>query len=44
MYAFTQVAIYGKTYCQAAKDTWTLVKSRGVGTLFNHFNTFLIHF
>lgn len=35
MYAFTQVAIYGKTYCQAAKDTWTLVKSRGVDAIVN---------
>jgi hypothetical protein len=31
MYAFTQVAIYGKTYCHAAKDTWKLCKERGVG-------------
>ena len=31
MYAFTQVAIYGKTYCRAAKDTWQLCKDRGVG-------------
>lgn len=35
MYAFTQVAIYGKTYCQAAKDTWTLVKARGVDAIVN---------
>lgn len=34
MYAFTQVAIYGKTYCQAAKDTWQLVKSHGVGMFY----------
>jgi len=35
MYAFTQVAIYGKTYCQAAKDTWALVKSHGVDAIIN---------
>jgi len=35
MYAFTQVAIYGKSYCQAAKDTWALVKSHGVDAIIN---------
>ncbi|KAJ3410813.1 putative choline transporter, neither null mutation nor overexpression affects choline transport [Chytridiales sp. JEL 0842] len=34
-YAFTQVAIYGKGYCQAAKDTWQLAKSRGFEALLN---------
>ena len=34
-YAFTEVAIYGKSYCQAAKDTWTLCKARGIEALIN---------
>jgi len=34
-YAFTEVAIYGKPYCQAAKDTWTLCKARGIEALIN---------
>lgn len=35
MYAFTQVAIYGKSYCKAAKDTWNLIKSHGVEAIIN---------
>ncbi|ORY08236.1 DUF580-domain-containing protein [Neocallimastix californiae] len=35
VYAFTEVAIYGKSYCQAAKDTWTLCKARGIDALIN---------
>jgi len=35
VYAFTQVAIYGKTYCRAAKDTWALVKSHGIEAIIN---------
>jgi len=35
VYAFTEVAIYGKPYCQAAKDTWTLCKSRGIEAIIN---------
>jgi len=35
MYAFTQVAIYGKTYCEAAKDTWELIKSHGIQAIIN---------
>ncbi|ORX86358.1 DUF580-domain-containing protein [Anaeromyces robustus] len=35
IYAFTEVAIYGKPYCQAAKDTWTLCKARGIEALIN---------
>jgi hypothetical protein len=31
MYAFAQVAIYGKRYCSAAKATWDLFKSSGMG-------------
>jgi len=34
-YAFTQVAIYGKTFCQAAKDTFNLMKERGVDAIVN---------
>jgi len=34
-YAFAQIAIYGKTYCQAAKDTWDLVHSHGVEAIIN---------
>ena len=34
-YAFTQVAIYGKDYCTAGKDTWQLLKSRGVDAVIN---------
>jgi len=35
VYAFTEVAIYGKPYCQAAKDTWTICKARGIEALIN---------
>lgn len=35
VYAFAQVAIYGKPFCSAAKDTWSLIKSRGVDMLIN---------
>ncbi|OUM61319.1 hypothetical protein PIROE2DRAFT_45310 [Piromyces sp. E2] len=34
-YAFTEVAIYGKSYCQAAKDTWQLCKTRGIDAIIN---------
>jgi Na+/melibiose symporter-like transporter len=34
-YAFTQVAIYGKDFCTAAKDTWKLVKERGIDAIIN---------
>ena len=34
-YAYTQIAIYGKPYVQAAKDTWSLVKARGVDAIVN---------
>jgi len=34
-YAYTQVAIYGKTYCTAARDTWQLIKSHGVEAIIN---------
>ena len=34
-YAYTQVAIYGKDFCSAGKDTWTLIKSRGIDAIIN---------
>ncbi|KAF9439260.1 putative choline transporter, neither null mutation nor overexpression affects choline transport [Entomortierella beljakovae] len=34
-YAFAQVAIYGKSYIHAAKDTWTIIKDRGVEQIIN---------
>jgi len=35
IYAFAQVAIYGKTYWQAAKDTWGLFHSHGIQAIIN---------
>ncbi|ORX85665.1 DUF580-domain-containing protein, partial [Anaeromyces robustus] len=35
VYAFTEVAIYGKSYCEAAKDTWEICKSHGIEALIN---------
>jgi hypothetical protein len=34
-YAFVQVAIYGKPFCDAAKDTLTMFKDRGVDAIVN---------
>jgi len=34
-YAFCQVAIYGKPFCTAAKDTWTLFQQHGIDALVN---------
>jgi len=34
-YAFAQVAIYGKSFCEAAKATWDLFKVRGFDALIN---------
>ncbi|CAI2189061.1 8837_t:CDS:2, partial [Funneliformis geosporum] len=34
-YAYVEVAIYGKSYCHAAKDTWKLIKNRGVEAIIN---------
>jgi hypothetical protein len=34
-YAFVQVAMYGKGFIQAAKDTWSLVKTAGVDAVIN---------
>jgi hypothetical protein len=35
VYAFTQVAVYGKGYCEAASSTWELIKSRGIDLIIN---------
>jgi hypothetical protein len=35
IYAFTQIAIYGKPYCKAASDTWALLTSSGIQALIN---------
>eukprot|EP00808_Paulinella_micropora_P022342 g47719.t1 len=35
MYAYTQVAIYGKDFRSAAKDTWDLFKARGFTAIIN---------
>jgi hypothetical protein len=32
---FVTIALYGKSYFQAAKDTWTLMKNRGMDILVN---------
>ncbi|KAF9999492.1 putative choline transporter, neither null mutation nor overexpression affects choline transport [Entomortierella chlamydospora] len=34
-FAFTQVAIYGKPFVRAAKDTWAMIKDRGVDAIVN---------
>jgi len=34
-YAFAQVAIYGKSYCEGAQATWELFKVRGFDALIN---------
>ncbi|KAG9322389.1 hypothetical protein KVV02_005272 [Mortierella alpina] len=34
-FAFTQVAIYGKPFIQAASDTWAMIKDRGVDAIVN---------
>ncbi|KAK8201380.1 pH nine-sensitive protein 1 [Zalaria obscura] len=34
-YAFSYIALYGKSYIAAAKDTWTLIKDRGIDALVN---------
>jgi len=35
VYAFTEVAVYGKNYVEAAKATWALIKSNGVDAILN---------
>ncbi|KAI9875619.1 MAG: putative choline transporter, neither null mutation nor overexpression affects choline transport, partial [Watsoniomyces obsoletus] len=32
-YAFSHIALYGKSYFAAAKDTWTMMKDRGIDAL-----------
>jgi hypothetical protein len=34
-YAFVSIALYGKSYFAAAKDTWRLIKDRGIDALVN---------
>lgn len=34
-YAFVQVAVYGKTYCEAAKDTFRMLSERGWDMIIN---------
>ncbi|ANB15630.1 Pns1p [Sugiyamaella lignohabitans] len=34
-FAYTYIALYGKAYIPAAKDTWTIVKARGIDALIN---------
>ncbi len=34
-YAFSHIALYGKPYVPAAKDTWKMIKDRGIDALVN---------
>ncbi|KAL5506999.1 PNS1 [Sanghuangporus vaninii] len=34
-YAYIEIALYGKSYIEAAKDTWRLFKDRGIDALVN---------
>jgi hypothetical protein len=34
-YAYIEIALYGKTYINAAKDTWHLFMDRGVTAIVN---------
>lgn len=34
-YAFCHIALYGKAYIPAAKDTWHMIKDRGIDALIN---------
>ncbi|CAK7568015.1 MAG: pH nine-sensitive protein 1 [Sporothrix epigloea] len=34
-YAFIHIALYGSSYFQAAKNTWTMIKNRGIDALVN---------
>jgi len=34
-YAYIEIALYGKPYIRAAKDTWNLFQDRGVDALVN---------
>ncbi|KAJ3144567.1 putative choline transporter, neither null mutation nor overexpression affects choline transport [Geranomyces variabilis] len=35
VYAYTQVAIFGKSYLEAGRDTWALLQSRGIDLIIN---------
>lgn len=34
-YAFSYIALFGKSYFEAAKGTWTMIKDRGIDALIN---------
>ena len=34
-YAYSHIALYGKPYIAAAKDTWKMIKNRGIDALVN---------
>ncbi|CAK7213829.1 pH nine-sensitive protein 1 [Sporothrix bragantina] len=34
-YAFCHIALYGSSYFEAAKNTWTMIKNRGIDALVN---------
>ncbi|KAH7916531.1 plasma-membrane choline transporter-domain-containing protein [Hygrophoropsis aurantiaca] len=34
-YAYIEIALYGKSYVSAAKDTWNMIKDRGIDLLIN---------
>jgi len=34
-YAYIEIALYGKSYINAARDTWRLFKDRGIDALIN---------
>jgi hypothetical protein len=36
-YAFSRIALYGKAYIAAAKDTWKMMRDRGIDALVNDF-------
>ena len=42
-YAFAYVAIYGKTYCDAAKAVWELFQARGFDAVLNDVSISLTH-
>ncbi|KAJ3066751.1 putative choline transporter, neither null mutation nor overexpression affects choline transport [Podochytrium sp. JEL0797] len=34
-YAYTEIAIYGKSYCDAGRDTWNLIQYKGIDLIIN---------
>jgi hypothetical protein len=34
-YAYIEISLYGKAYIPAARDTWRLMKDRGIDALIN---------